>query len=163
MGRCRACAEMCAEEGGDIISPMDTGCYKATQRHERPHNTADTKVHCFSPFQSKPVYFRPVTQKPQRHAAGLISAHIPFKTRRAPQNSSLALRMPLSISSTKTVFRSQSGRWELITEFLLHSPRFEIWIRRATSDWITFADRAMPVPEQPQSIGHFSGLTAPAA
>lgn len=37
------------------------------------------------PLQSKPVYFRPVTQKPQRHTLRLISAHIPVKTRRAPK------------------------------------------------------------------------------
>lgn len=146
-------------KGGGVSSRMDTGCYKATQRHKRPHNTADTKVHCFFPRPEQTCLFQTCdTKATAARGEAYLRTHPLLKTRRAPQKSSLALGMPLSISSTKTVFRSQSGRWELITEFLLHSPRFEIWIRRATSDWSTFfflcyvRERHWPL---------FLGLTAP--
>lgn len=146
-------------EGGAIILPMDTGCYKATQRHKRPHNTADTKVHCFSPSRAN-LFISDLRHKSHSGTQRGLSPHTsPLKRgappKRAPWRSACHFQLvPQRQSSAHKVGDGSSLRNSFSTPLAL---KYGSGGPRLTG--ALFVDRAMSV----RSIGHFSGLTAPEA
>lgn len=161
------CAEMWGEEEGKggwgIISPMDTGCYKATQKHKRPHNTPGHQSALLFPSKAN-LFISDLWHKSHSGTQRGLSPHTsPLKRgappERAPWRSACHFQLvPQRQSSARKVGDGSSLRNSFSTPLTL---KYGSGGPRLTASLLPTVPRRTGAVQK--SIGHISGLTAPAA